>query len=66
MIGICFRIFTGGCKQFCAGERIFRYLEFVFAGATFECSFCRVVERFAPTTSDVVGEESFVRLCVYV
>ena len=30
-----------------------RYLEFVFAGATFECSFCRV-------------SESFVRLCVYV
>ena len=35
---------------------VFRYLEFVFAGATFECSFCRVIERFGPTTSDVVGE----------
>ena len=56
MIGICFRIFIGGCKQFCTGERVFRYLEFVFAGATFECSFCRVIERFGPTTSDVVGE----------
>ena len=49
MIGICFRIFTGGCKQFCTGELVFRYLEFVFsrefvfAGATFECSFCRVI-----------------------
>ena len=53
VIGICFRIFTGGCKQFCTGELVFRYLEFVFAGATFECSFCRV-------------SESFVRLCVYV
>ena len=56
MIGICFRIFTGGCKQFCTGELVFRYLEFVFAGATFECSFCRVIERFAPTASDAVGE----------
>ena len=53
VIGICFRIFTGGCKQFCTGELVFRNLEFVFAGATFECSFCRV-------------SESFVRLCVYV
>ena len=25
-----FRIFTGGCKRFCAGELVFRYLEFVF------------------------------------
>ena len=47
MIGICFRIFTGGCKQFCTGELVFRYLEFVFAGATYGCSFCRVSERFA-------------------
>ena len=23
MIGICFRIFTGGSKQFCTGERVF-------------------------------------------
>ena len=37
-----------------------------FTGATYGCSFCRVVERFAPTTSDVVGEEPFDRLCVYV
>ena len=50
------RIFTGGCKQFCTGELVFRYLEFVFAGATFECSFCRVIERFAPTSSGAVGE----------
>ena len=27
-----------------------------FAGATFECSFCRVIERIAPTASDAVGE----------
>ena len=26
-----------------------------FTGATYGCSFCRVVERFAPTTSDAVG-----------
>ena len=64
MIGICFRIFTGGCKQFCTGELVFRYLEFVFhgnlffAGATFECSFCRVIgfERIAPTAYDAVGD----------
>ena len=27
-----------------------------FTGATYGCSFCRVVERLAPTTSDVVGD----------
>jgi len=53
VIEICFRIFTGGYKQFCTGERVFRCLEFVFAGATFECSFCRVIGRFAPTTFEV-------------
>ena len=53
-----FSYFTGGCKQFCTGELIFRYLEFVFAGATFECSFCRVIgsERIAPTAYDAVGD----------
>ena len=25
-----FSYFTGGCKQFYTGERVFRYLEFVF------------------------------------
>ena len=32
--------------------------EFVFAGATFECSFCRVIgfERIAPTAYDAVGD----------
>ena len=30
-----FSYFTGGCKQFCTGELIFRYLEFVFAGICF-------------------------------
>ena len=31
--------------------------EFVFAGATFECSFCRVIgfERIAPIAYDAVG-----------
>ena len=29
-----------------------------FTGATYGCSFCRVIERFAPTTSDVVGLEN--------
>ena len=29
-----------------------------FTGGTCGCSFCRVIERFAPTTSDVVGLES--------
>ena len=53
-----FSYFTGGWKQFCTGELIFRYLEFVFAGATFECSFCRVIgsERIAPTAYDAVGD----------
>ena len=59
-----FSYFTGGCKQFCTGELIFRYLEFVFAGicfrwfSTFECSFCRVIgfERIAPTAYDAVGD----------
>ena len=43
VIGICFRIFTGGCKQFCAA---------------FECSFCRVIgfECIAPTAYDAVGD----------
>ena len=35
VIGICFRISTGGCKQFCTGELIFRYLEFVSDGICF-------------------------------
>ena len=32
--------------------------EFVFAGATFECSFCRVngFDRIAPTAYDAVGD----------
>ena len=30
-----FSYFTGGCKQFCTGELIFRYPEFVFAGICF-------------------------------
>ena len=53
-----FSYFTVGCKQFCSSELIFRYLEFVFAGATFECSFCRVIgfERIAPTAHDAVGD----------
>ena len=29
-----------------------------FTGATYGCSFCRVIERFAPNTSDVVGLEN--------
>ena len=29
-----------------------------FTGATYGCSFCRVIERFAPTTSYVVGLEN--------
>ena len=33
-----FSMFTGGCKQFCTGDWIFWYLEFVFAGATCGCS----------------------------
>ena len=30
-----FSYFTGGCKQFCTGELVFRYLEFVFTGICF-------------------------------
>ena len=30
-----FLYFTGGCKQFCTGELVFRYLEFVFTGICF-------------------------------
>ena len=32
-----------------------------FTGATYGCSFCRVSERFAPTTSDVVGFGRIIR-----
>ena len=31
-----------------------------FTGATYGCSFCRVIERFAPTTSDVVGGDEWL------
>ena len=51
-----FRIFTGGCKQFCTGELVFRYLEFVFHGNLFSLvlhlnvAFAVIgFERIAPT-----------------
>ena len=63
MIGICFRIFTGGCKQFCTGELVFRYLEFVFHGNLFSLvlhsnvafAVWLVFERIC-TTYDAVGD----------
>ena len=58
-----FSYFTGGCKQFVLVSWYFDIWnlfsrEFVFAGATFECSFCRVIgfERIAPTAYDAVGD----------
>ena len=61
MIGICFRISLVDANSFVLISGYFDIwnlfsLEFVFAGATFECSFCRVIERFAPTAYDAVGE----------
>ena len=56
VIGICFRISLVDANSFVLVSWYFDIWnlfsrEFVFAGATFECSFCRVIgfERIAPT-----------------
>ena len=63
VIGICFRISLVDANSFVLVSWYFDIwnlfsLEFVFAGATFECSFCRVIgfERIAPTAYDAVGD----------
>ena len=63
VIGICFRISLVDANSFVLVSRYFDIWnlfsrEFVFAGATFECSFCRVIgfERIAPTAYDAVGD----------
>ena len=63
VIGICFRISLVDANSFVLVSWYFDIWnlfsrEFVFAGATLECSFCRVIgfERIAPTAYDAVGD----------
>ena len=63
VIGICFRISLVDANSFVLVSWYFDIWnlflrEFVFAGATLECSFCPVIgfERIAPTAYDAVGD----------